>query len=80
MVFRSAPVAPGIAFVTGGARGLGNAVAVSFSKEGAQGVVLVDIQDEMTFEVGKKEVEKYGAKVGLAWSDGIGTKTISSIP
>lgn len=64
MVFRPAPNAPGVAFITGGARGLGNAIAVSFSKEGARGVVLVDIQDEKTFAEGKANVEKYGAKVG----------------
>ncbi|OCT44282.1 2,5-dichloro-2,5-cyclohexadiene-1,4-diol dehydrogenase [Cladophialophora carrionii] len=63
MVFRSGPVAPGVAFVTGGARGLGNAIGVSFAKEGARGVCLVDIQDDATFEEGKKAVEKYGAKV-----------------
>ena len=32
--FRSAPITPGIAFITGGARGLGNAIAVSFAKDG----------------------------------------------
>jgi NAD(P)-dependent dehydrogenase (short-subunit alcohol dehydrogenase family) len=64
MVFRSGPIAPGVAFITGGARGLGNAIAVCFAKEGARGVVLVDINDEATFEQGKKNVEKYGAKVG----------------
>jgi NAD(P)-dependent dehydrogenase (short-subunit alcohol dehydrogenase family) len=63
MVFRSGPLAPGVAFVTGGARGLGNAIAVSFAKEGARGVVIVDINDEATFEQGKKNVEQYGAKV-----------------
>lgn len=63
MVFRSGPVTPGVAFVTGGARGLGNAIAVSFSKEGARGVVIVDIQDEQTMNEGKAAVEKYGAKV-----------------
>ncbi|KIW81722.1 hypothetical protein Z517_04748 [Fonsecaea pedrosoi CBS 271.37] len=63
MASRSGPIAPGIAFVTGGARGLGNAIGVSFAKEGAKGVCLVDIQDEATFEEGKKAVEKYGAKV-----------------
>ena len=61
--FRSGPVAPGYAFITGGARGLGNAIAVSFAKEGAKGVALVDIQDEITFQTGKAAVEKYGAKV-----------------
>ncbi|KIW63538.1 hypothetical protein PV04_08531 [Phialophora macrospora] len=63
MVFRSGPVAPGVAFITGGARGLGNAIGVSFAKEGARGVCLVDIQDDATFEEGKKAVENYGAKV-----------------
>ncbi|KAK3116648.1 hypothetical protein LTR53_002762 [Teratosphaeriaceae sp. CCFEE 6253] len=59
---RNGPVAPGIAFITGGARGLGNAIAVSFAKEGSKGVALVDIQDEATFKEGKEAVEKYGAK------------------
>ncbi|KIW80222.1 hypothetical protein Z517_06837 [Fonsecaea pedrosoi CBS 271.37] len=52
----------GIAFVTGGARGLGNAVAVSFAREGAAGVVLVDIMDEEGFKAGKEAVEKYGTE------------------
>lgn len=63
MVFRAGAVAPGVAFITGGARGLGNAIGVSFAKEGARGVCLVDVQDEATFEEGKKAVEQYGAKV-----------------
>ena len=63
--YRNGPVAPGIAFITGGARGLGNAIARSFAKEGAKGVALVDIQDENTFAEGKANVEKYGAKVRI---------------
>ncbi|KAK4504010.1 hypothetical protein PRZ48_004925 [Zasmidium cellare] len=59
---RSGPVAPGIAFITGGARGLGNAIAVSFAKEGATGIALVDINNEETFAKGKAAVEAYGAK------------------
>ncbi|EMF14484.1 NAD(P)-binding protein [Sphaerulina musiva SO2202] len=59
---RSGPIAPGIAFVTGGARGLGNAIAVSFAREGSKGIALVDIQDEKTFEQGKAAVTKYGTK------------------
>ncbi|KAK3056930.1 hypothetical protein LTR09_001968 [Extremus antarcticus] len=59
---RAGPVAPGIAFITGGARGLGNAIACSFAKEGSKGVALIDIQDEKTFNEGKESVEKYGAK------------------
>jgi NAD(P)-dependent dehydrogenase (short-subunit alcohol dehydrogenase family) len=62
---RSGPLAPGVAFITGGARGLGNAIAVSFAKEGARGVVLVDIQDEKAFEEGKRKVEEIGTEVTL---------------
>lgn len=61
---RSGPLAPGIAFITGGARGLGNAIACSFAKEGSKGIALIDIQDEKTFNEGKAKVEKYGTKVG----------------
>jgi NAD(P)-dependent dehydrogenase (short-subunit alcohol dehydrogenase family) len=63
---RSGAVAPGIAFITGGARGLGNAIAVSFAKEGAKGIALVDILDDKALEAGKAEVEKYGTKVRLS--------------
>jgi NAD(P)-dependent dehydrogenase (short-subunit alcohol dehydrogenase family) len=56
-------LAPGIAFVTGGARGLGNAVAVSFAKAGAKGVVIVDILDDATLAAGAQKVESYGATV-----------------
>ncbi|KIW33468.1 uncharacterized protein PV07_00318 [Cladophialophora immunda] len=59
---RAGPNAPGVAFVTGGARGLGNAIAVSYAREGARGVVIVDIQDEKTCEAGKKAVEAYGTE------------------
>ena len=59
---RSGPLAPGIAFVTGGARGLGNAVAVSFAREGARGVVFVDILDDADMEAGKKAVEQQGTE------------------
>ncbi|TKA82584.1 hypothetical protein B0A55_01182 [Friedmanniomyces simplex] len=59
---RTGPLAPGIAFITGGARGLGNAIAVSFAKEGSPGIALVDIQDETTFAEGRAAVEKYGTK------------------
>ncbi|OCK73031.1 NAD(P)-binding protein [Lepidopterella palustris CBS 459.81] len=62
MATRSGPNAPGVAFITGGARGLGNAVAVSFAKEGARGVVIVDIQNDAALNEGKTAVEAYGTK------------------
>jgi NAD(P)-dependent dehydrogenase (short-subunit alcohol dehydrogenase family) len=60
---RQGPNNPGIAFVTGAARGLGNAVAVAFAKEGAKAVVIVDINDEETMKKGKAAVEAHGAEV-----------------
>jgi NAD(P)-dependent dehydrogenase (short-subunit alcohol dehydrogenase family) len=65
---RSGPLAPGVAFITGGARGLGNAIAVSFAKEGARAVVLVDVQDETTLGKGRKTIEEYGTEVLFAVS------------
>lgn len=62
MAPRIGPLAPGVAFITGGARGLGNAIAVCFAKDGARGIAIVDIQDEETFTAGKKAVEDEGTK------------------
>jgi len=39
-------------------------VAVSFAREGAIGVTLVDVLVDRAFEEGKQNVEKYGAKMG----------------
>lgn len=59
---RVGSLTPGVALVTGGARGLGNAIAVSFAKEGARAVVIVDINDEATMATGKAAVESHGAE------------------
>jgi NAD(P)-dependent dehydrogenase (short-subunit alcohol dehydrogenase family) len=56
---------PGVAFVTGGGRGLGLAIAVSFAKSGARGVVIVDIQDDDTMKGAKAEVESHGNKASF---------------
>ncbi|KAM0360243.1 hypothetical protein ACHAPK_011843, partial [Fusarium culmorum] len=55
-------ILPGVAFVTGGARGLGNAIAVAFAREGCPSVVIVDILPDEVMEKGRKEVEKHNAK------------------
>jgi len=60
---KSSSLLPGVAFVTGGGRGLGLAIAVSFAKSGARGVVIVDIQDDETMKGAKAEVESHGNKV-----------------
>ncbi|KAF2093740.1 NAD(P)-binding protein [Rhizodiscina lignyota] len=59
---RTGPVAPGVAFVTGGARGLGNAIAVSFAREGARGIVIVDVNNEETMKEGVKAIEGQGTE------------------
>lgn len=56
-------LASGIAFVTGGARGLGSTVALSFAKAGVKGVVLVDVLDDATLAAAAKDVQSYGATV-----------------
>lgn len=77
---RSGAIAPGVAFITGGARGLGNAIAQSFAKEGARGVALIDIGDDKTFQEGKEAVEKFGAKVkGMSSCSVFRTESGSSV-
>lgn len=56
-------ILPGIAFITGGGRGLGLAIAISFAKAGSRGVVIVDIQDDEVMKDAKLEIESHGSKV-----------------
>ena len=50
-----------VAIVTGGARGIGKAIALAFSREGAR-LALVDVDKEQ-LEVVKKQIEKGKSKV-----------------
>ena len=59
---RNGPLTPGIAFVTGGRRGLAAAVALSFAQQGATGIALVDLHDDDTMQKSKAAVEASGAK------------------
>jgi len=60
---QSSSLLPGVAFVTGGGRGLGLAIAVSFAKLGSRGVVILDIQDDEIMNGARAEVESHGSKV-----------------
>ncbi|RFU33264.1 hypothetical protein B7463_g3057, partial [Scytalidium lignicola] len=61
---RTGPLAPGIAFITGGARGLGNAIAVSFAKEGSKGICLAIHADVTKEEDVQRAVAEAVAEFG----------------
>lgn len=53
----------GVAYVTGGARGLGFAVACSFAREGCSAVVIVDVLPDDVMQKSSTEITNLGAKV-----------------
>lgn len=53
----------GVALVTGGGRGLGNAVATSFAQHGCQKIVILDVLPNDIMETAKGELEKLGVEV-----------------
>ena len=53
----------GVAFVTGGARGLGNAVASSFARAGCSGVAIIDVLPEADMEAARRGITELGAEV-----------------
>ena len=78
IAYRNGPNTPGVAFITGGARGLGNAIARSFAKDGARAVVIVDILEDALQE-GKARVEALGTKVLRSRRTGSESSTDSHI-
>ncbi|KAF1816879.1 NAD(P)-binding protein [Eremomyces bilateralis CBS 781.70] len=57
----AAPLTPGVAFITGGARGLGHATALAFAQHGARAIVLADIHDDATMTAAAQAVTSLGA-------------------
>lgn len=48
--------------MTGGARGLGLAVALSFAREGCSGVAIIDVLPDDILAASKAEIEAAGAR------------------
>lgn len=57
------PTLGGIAYVTGGGRGLGHAVAAAFARAGCSGVTIIDVLPAAELEAAKRGIEELGAKV-----------------
>ena len=51
-----------IAVVTGGSRGIGKSISLTFAREGAS-LVLICIEDDESLQIVKKEAELFGAQV-----------------
>lgn len=58
-----ATIPPGVLFVTGGARGLGHAIALAFAREGCTGVAVVDVLPDNELKSAEAAVVELGAQV-----------------
>ncbi|MBT3873043.1 MAG: SDR family oxidoreductase [Flavobacteriaceae bacterium] len=74
-----------IAVVTGGSRGIGKSISLTFAREGAS-LVLIAIENDESLQIVKKEAELFGAQVvnligdvsSSAFCDSIVKKTIET--
>ena len=57
-----------VAFITGGASGIGKALALELARRGAAEIVIADIQMDVAEEVGR-ELRGLGARATVVWVD-----------
>jgi 3-oxoacyl-[acyl-carrier protein] reductase len=52
-----------IAIITGGAQGIGRAIAEQFAAEGSAGIVIADVQDQKAAEFAQEVMNRYGSSI-----------------